>query len=153
MTEQIIDQLYATEPAYLWLGLAALLALLELIVPGVFLVWVAAAAALTGLLSLVIDVSLVIQLIMFGIFTMAAVWGARRWYKDHQVSSENPLLNDRAAQMVGASVTVVESITDTGGRIKFADGEWPARGPAMKKGSIAKVIAVEAGIVRIAPWE
>ena len=42
-----MDDFSISNPEYLWLGLAALLALAELFVPGVFLIWVAAAAAVT----------------------------------------------------------------------------------------------------------
>ena len=144
-----MDDLSISNPEYVWLGLAALLALAELFVPGVFLIWVAAAAALTGILSLFIDLTLAGQLTLFGLSTIIAVLGGRRWYLTHHVESENPLLNNRSAQLVGKTVTIVETISATSGRVKVADGEWPAKGPDMKKGGIAKVAAVEHGILRL----
>tara|TARA_R110000850_G_scaffold8619_4_gene31904 strand:+ start:3836 stop:4315 length:480 start_codon:yes stop_codon:yes gene_type:complete len=144
-----VDDFSISNPEYLWLGLAALLALAELFVPGVFLIWVAAAAAITGMLSLVIDLTVAGQLTVFGLSTILAVLGGRRWYLTHNVESENPLLNNRAAQLVGRTVTVVETISATSGRVKVGDGEWPAKGPDMEKGTIAKVAAVEGGILRL----
>lgn len=144
-----MDDFSISNPEYLWLGLAALLALAELFVPGVFLIWVAAAAAITGMLSLVIDLTVAGQLTVFGLSTILAVLGGRRWYLTHNVESENPLLNNRAAQLVGRTVTVVETISATSGRVKVGDGEWPAKGPDMEKGTIAKVAAVEGGILRL----
>ena len=144
-----MDDFSISNPEYLWLGLAALLALAELFVPGVFLIWVAAAAAITGILSLVIDLTVAGQLTVFGLSTILAVLGGRRWYLTHNVESENPLLNNRAAQLVGRTVTVVETISATSGRVKVGDGEWPAKGPDMEKGTIAKVAAVEGGILHL----
>ncbi len=144
-----MDEFSINNPEYLWLGLAALLALAELFVPGVFLIWVAAAAAVTGILSLFIDLTVAGQLTVFGLSTILAVLGGRRWYLTHNVESENPLLNNRSAQMVGRTVTVVESISATSGRVKVGDGEWPAKGPNMEKGTIAKVAAVEGGVLRL----
>ena len=144
-----MDDLSISNPEYVWLGLAALLALAELFVPGVFLIWVATAAAVTGILSLFIDLTLAGQLTLFGLSTIIAVLGGRRWYLTHHVESENPLLNNRAAQLVGKTVTIVETISATSGRVKVADGEWPAKGPDMKKGGIAKVAAVEHGVLRL----
>ncbi|WP_417593810.1 NfeD family protein [Parasphingorhabdus sp.] len=144
-----MDDLTLNNPEYLWLGLAALLALAELFVPGVFLIWVAAAAAVTGVLSLFIDMTFAGQLTVFGLATIAAVLGGRRWYLTHKVESENPLLNNRAAQLIGTTVTVVETVSSTSGRVKVGDGEWPAKGPDMEKGAIAKVAAVEGGILRL----
>lgn len=144
-----MDDFTISNPEYLWLGLAALLALAELFVPGVFLIWVAAAAAITGILSLFIDLTVAGQLTVFGLSTILAVLGGRRWYLTHDVESENPLLNNRSAQLVGRTVTVVEAISATSGRVKVGDGEWPAKGPNMEKGTIAKVAAVEAGVLRL----
>jgi len=148
-----MDDFTISNPEYVWLGLAALLALAELFVPGVFLIWVAAAAAVTGILSLFIDLTVAGQLTVFGLSTILAVLGGRRWYLTHNVESENPLLNNRAAQLVGRTVTVVEAISATSGRAKVGDGEWPAKGPPMEKGAIAKVAAVESGVLRLEALE
>ncbi|MEO9635051.1 MAG: NfeD family protein [Parasphingorhabdus sp.] len=144
-----MDDLTINNPEYVWLGIAALLALAELFVPGVFLIWVAAAAAVTGLLSLFIDLTIAGQLTAFGLSTVLAVLGGRRWYLTHDVKSENPLLNNRSAQLVGQTVTIVEAVSATSGRVKVADGEWPAKGADMKKGANAKVVAVEDGVLRL----
>ena len=148
-----MDDFSINSPEYVWLSLAALLALAELFVPGVFLIWVAAAAAVTGILSLFIDLTVAGQLTLFGLSTIFAVLGGRRWYLTHNIESENPLLNNRAAQLVGRTVTIVEAISATSGRVKVADGEWPAKGPDMEKGGIAKVAAVENGVLRLEALE
>jgi membrane protein implicated in regulation of membrane protease activity len=146
-----VDDFSISNPEYLWLGLAALLALAELFVPGVFLIWVAAAAAVTGILSLFIDLTVAGQLTVFGLSTILAVLGGRQWYLAHAVESENPLLNNRAAQLVGRTVTVVAAISATSGRVKVGDGEWPAKGPDMPIGTVAKVAAVESGVLLLEP--
>ena len=148
-----MDDFSINNPEYVWLSLAALLALAELFVSGVFLIWVAAAAAVTGILSLFIDLTVAGQLTLFGLSTIFAVLGGRRWYLMHNVESENPLLNDRAAQLVGKTVTIVETVSATSGRVKVADGEWPAKGPDMEKGTVAKVAAVENGVLRLQALE
>ena len=48
-----------------WLVFAALLAMGEVVIPGVFLIWVALAAALTGLVALAFPVSIPLQLLLF----------------------------------------------------------------------------------------
>tara|TARA_R110000765_G_scaffold375907_1_gene466601 strand:+ start:172 stop:651 length:480 start_codon:yes stop_codon:yes gene_type:complete len=148
-----MDDFSISNPEYVWLGIAALLALAELFVPGVFLIWVAAAAAVTGILSLFIDMTFAGQLTVFGLSTIAAVLGGRRWYLTHNVESESPLLNNRSAQLVGRTVTVVEAISATSGRVKVADGEWKAKGPDMEKGTVAKIAAVEGGVLRLEALE
>ncbi|QJB67929.1 NfeD family protein [Parasphingorhabdus halotolerans] len=140
-----MDDFSINNPEYVWLSLAALLALAELFVPGVFLIWVAAAAAVTGILSLFIDLTVAGQLTAFGVATIASVLGGRRWYLTNIVTSEDPLLNNKAARLIGTTVTVVSPVNATSGRVKVGDGEWPARGPALEKGETARIVDVANG--------
>ena len=140
-----MDDFSINNPEYVWLSLAALLALAELFVPGVFLIWVAAAAAVTGILSLFIDLTVAGQLTTFGVATIAAVLGGRRWYLTNAVTSEDPLLNNKAARLIGTTVTVVSPVNATSGRVKVGDGEWSARGPALEKGETARIVDVANG--------
>lgn len=142
-----MNDLISNDPEYVWLTLAALLALAEIFVPGVFLIWVAAAAAVTGIASAFIDLTLAGQLTLFGLSTIASVLFGRRWYLTNVVKSEDPLLNDRGARLIGTTVTVVKPVNATSGRVKVGDGEWSARGPALKKGATARIVDVADGIL------
>lgn len=135
------------DPLYLWLTLAAILFLAELIVPGVFLVWLAIAAAVTGLAGLIIPMNLVGQLTLFGIASIASVMLARRWYAAHADESDDPLLNDRRARLIGITVKVVQPVTPTSGRVKIGDSEWSARGPDLPVDATARIVDVEGGTV------
>ena len=59
------------DPQWAWLGAAALLAIAELIVPGVFLIFLAVAAALTGLVTLLTGAALPFQIVLFALFSNA----------------------------------------------------------------------------------
>ncbi|MFC4291909.1 NfeD family protein [Sphingorhabdus arenilitoris] len=145
----VIEAFLGLEGQWLWFILAALLAIIEIIVPGIFLVFIAMAAALTGLATLLIDISLPAQLILFAISSLIAVYGGKHWYNQQDVESSDPMLNNRSARMVGKTVTVVEPVDANGGRVRVGDGEWPARGPKMQPGEKARIAAVVGGIVEI----
>jgi len=68
-------------------------------VPGVFLIWIALAAAGTSVLALLTGIALPFQVMLFAILSMASVYAGRRWYAAHDVASDDPLLNDRAARL------------------------------------------------------
>src|SRR3546814_7114336 len=90
------------EAGWLWLILAVGLGIAELLAPGVFLIFLAIAAAITGVATLVLaDLSPVAQLASFGVWTAVAVLIGKRWYRDYPVESSDPLLNDRAARLIG----------------------------------------------------
>lgn len=142
-----MDNLIGENPEYLWLTLAAALALAEIFVPGVFLIWVAAAAAVTGIASFFIDLTFAGQLTLFGLLTIAAVLLGRRWYLTNVVKSQDPLLNNKAARLIGTTVTVLEPVNATSGRVKVGDSVWPGRGPAMAIGDTARIVDVANGVL------
>ncbi len=133
-----------------WLTAAIVLGIAELVVPGSFLIWIAAAAALTGAAALLLDVPLAGQFILFALFSVASVWLGRRFY-GNAVPSGDPLLNDRAARLIGETVVVVEAIRDGRGRVKVGDGVWPARGPDADVDARVKVTGADGACLRVEP--
>jgi inner membrane protein len=75
----------------------------------------------------------------------------RRWYRDYPVATSDPLLNDRAARLVGTVVTVEEAIRDGRGRVRVGDGAWPATGPDAAAGERVRVLAVRGGTISVEP--
>ncbi|MGF1550050.1 MAG: NfeD family protein [Sphingomonadaceae bacterium] len=138
------------DPAWWWLIGALLLAILELFVPGVFLVWIAAAAALTGVVALT-GVPITVQFALFALFSLLCVYFGKRVYDRNPVASADPFLNDRAARLVGETVLVIDPIEHGRGRVKVGDSVWPARGPDMATGVAARVVAVEQGCLVVEP--
>ena len=128
-------------PGLSWLILAAVLAITELLVPGIFLVFVAAGAAVTGVVTLIIpDFALTFQVMVFVVASSAAVALGRRWYINNPVPSADPLLNDRVARLIGEVVTVVEPISAGKGKVRVGDGEWLASGPDAPVGTHVRIV-------------
>nr|WP_245824642.1 NfeD family protein [Sphingomonas azotifigens] len=139
-------------PPLLWLLAAALLGIAELVVPGVFLVFLAIAAAITGTIALLFpDLPAGGQLLGFALWSAVAVLIGKRWYRDFPVATADPLLNDRVARLVGAVVTVVEPVSDHGGRVRVGDGEWPARGPDAPAGARVRITGADGATLRVEP--
>ena len=112
-------------PAGWWLIAAAALAIAELAAPGVFLVFLALAAGITGLALLALpDLPLAAQIASFAAWSVVSVMIGRRWYKDYPIASEDALLNDRAARLIGETVTVevaIEHGAKDGHLVDYAD--------------------------------
>lgn len=130
--------------AGVWLVAALALGLAELVAPGVFLVFVAVAAAITGLMLLALpDLPVIGQLAAFAAWSGVAVAVGRRWYADNPVATDDALLNDRAARLIGQVVTVTAAIEHGHGRVRVGDGAWPARGPETPVGALVRIVAVD----------
>ena len=133
-----------------WLIAAVLLGAAELVVPGVFLVFLAAAAAITGgFLLLFPELPIPAQLLSFAAWSAIAVLIGRRWYSDNRPESSDPLLNDRVARLLGETVTVTQAIDGGTGRVRVGDGEWLARGPDTPAGARVIVVGVDGGVLRV----
>ena len=132
-----------------WLVAALVLGIAELLVPGVFLIFLAIAAAITGLASYVLpDLPPVAQVVAFALWSVVTVLIGRRWYRDYPVEGD-ARLNDPAGRMLGEIVIVDTELRQGRGRVRIGDGSWPATGPDLPQGATARIVAVEGGLVTV----
>lgn len=133
----------ALEAYWWWLIGALLLGIAEILAPGFFLIWMAAAAALVGIVAFLFGIGGVAQACLFAVAAVAAVYAARRWMQTNPMPSSDPMLNDRIARMVGETVTVIEPILGGRGRVKVGDGVWNATGPDTPLGAQVRITGAE----------
>nr|WP_253201042.1 NfeD family protein [Sphingomonas quercus] len=98
----------------------------------------------TGTLTLASGVALVPQLGLFAVVTVLSVLVARRWTTE-VLPDETLMLNDPAARLIDSIVIVEETVNADHGRVRVADGTWPARGDPARPGDKVRVVAVENG--------
>lgn len=139
---------FSQQAGFVWLIVAAVLAIAELALPGVYLTFLALGAAATGLLAILFpEFGAIPQFISFAAWSTVFVLIGKRWYGANPVPSSDPDLNNRSARMIGQSVTVVSAIANGTGRVRVGDGEWPATGPDLETGSRARIVEVRGGVV------
>ena len=139
------------EPGWLWMIGGVLLLIAEIIAPGFFLVFIGAAAIAAGLFTLLFDLGLAGQLTLFAIYAVVAVMLGRKVYANAAVDAGDPLLNDRAARLVGRSVTVIEDVDQHAGRVRVGDSEWSARGGPGRVGERVRITGVEGNCLLVEP--
>lgn len=136
----------------IWLAAAILLGAAELVVSGVFLVFLAIAAAMTGLSVLALPIlPPAAQLLSFAIWSTLSIMIGRRWYADFPVATADPLLNDRGARLIGDLVTVIEPMTGGEGRVQVADGVWSAIGADAAVGQQLRITGIRDGKLLVEP--
>ncbi|TMJ19086.1 MAG: NfeD family protein [Alphaproteobacteria bacterium] len=138
-------------PHWWWLIAAGLLAILEIFAPGIFLIWIAIAAAVTGVILSMVDLSFPVQAVIFAVLAFASVFAGRLYYARNPVPNEDPNLNARAARLIGKTVTVEQAIENGAGRVRVGDGVWNARGPDLPAGSHAQIVAADGTCLHILP--
>ena len=137
------------DPGWLWLIGGVLLLIAEVIAPGFFLVFIGAAAILTGLFAVLFGFGLAPQLALFALYAVIAVLIGRRFYANQSSDSADPLLNDRAARLVGKVVTVVEAVDEHGGRVRVGDSEWSARGGPAASGERVRITGIDGNCLKV----
>jgi inner membrane protein len=129
----ILDWIREVGP-WSWMVLGVILLALEIVVPGVFLLWIGVAAILTGALSLQLwgweSWIWQVQVLVFLALSLAAVFVGRRIMRSRGDDSDQPLLNRRAEQLVGRTATLSEAIVEGRGRVRLGDTMWRISGRA-----------------------
>src|SRR5688500_20165191 len=97
----------------------------------------------TGLFTVLFDLGTAAQLALFVLYSLLAVMLGRRFYANRTSDSSDPLLNDRAARLVGKVVTVVEAVDDHNGRVRVGDSEWSARGGPADAGERVRITGID----------
>lgn len=128
-----------------WWLLGLLLLAAELVMPGVFLVWIGAAAIVIGALSLLLwETSFWVwqlQALVFAVLAVVATLAGRRFLSNGNAVTDQPLLNQRTASLVGRTATLHEPITEGRGRIRLDDTFWPVMGPDLPAGTRVRISA------------
>ena len=134
-----------------WMILAAILFTLELLSPGIFLMWFGLAAVATGLIAFGYDVSWQWQLLWFCALSLASVLLAAKYLRRNPLASERPLLNQRALQLIGQSFDLIDPIVNGRGSIKSGDTIWRVEGPELPKGARITVIGADGTVLKVTP--
>ncbi len=135
------------DPHWAWLALGLVLAVGEMTIPGVFLIWMAGAAVITGLVTWIVPLSVPLQVVLFAVLSMAAVFIGRNWLRANPIIAADPMMNDRGGRAVGETVLVTTVIEGGEGRVKLGDSEWIAKGPDAEPGTRMRVTAHDGSIL------
>lgn len=128
-----------------WWVLGAVLLILEVTAPGVFFVWLALAAFALGLVVFVVPIlPVAVQLLLFAILAVVAVFVGRRYVGRLALGgNEGDTLNTGASRLVGRTVTVTTPIVNGVGRVRVGDSDWRATGPDTEAGKSVLIVAAD----------
>jgi len=146
-----VSEFFGLDPRWSWLALGLVLAAAEMVVPGFFLIWLAVAAVLVGLLAFALPIAPAVQIVIFAVAAFALVLAARRWIGAGTVKAADPLMNDRGGRLVGELVDVTQAISGGKGRVRQGDGEWLARGPDVPAGTRVRVVGHDGAVLIVEP--
>lgn len=126
-----------------WWILAVALIIVEILLPTFFALWLAIAAALTGLLLLIFPaLGWEWQLLLFALFSVVSIVAWRRYYQKHPIKTDEPMLNRRGEGYVGRELTLSQPIIDGIGKIRLDDSTWKVQGQDCPVGTRVRITAL-----------
>ena len=141
----MLERIFAELGPWNWMALGFALLILEILAPGVFLLWIGLAALIVGALSLMLwEAAFWVwqaQVVTFLALALVCALAGKKILGTRGVETDQPLLNRRGDQLVGRVATLTEPITDGRGRIKIGDTVWRVSGPDLPAGTKVRVKA------------
>ena len=133
-----------------WFAVGLFLAVFEMIFPGAAMLWIGAAAMVTGVIVWLFPaIDWKWQIIMFGLLGIAAVMLSRRIFGRSRTESSDPTLNHRSEQLIGRVTTLESAIENGEGRAKIGDSSWMVTGPDLPAGTKVRVTGADGPTLQV----
>lgn len=139
-----LSDLFHNAP-FVWFLIGVVFALLELLIPGLILIFFAFGALLTSLLCLAVDVNVALQIVIFVVISVSSLVLFRKRLKSRFFQNKKDKFQSDDDEFSGQRVTVVEEISVAKeGKVEFKGAMWTATSDCeLKKGDMAEIIGKE----------
>lgn len=131
-------------PAWLWILAGLILMGLELVLSGIFLLWLGLAAMVTGLVVALAPMPWPLQVLLASGLAVAFVLFASR-----RAKAPASTLNRGAQGLIGREFPLDAPIAGGEGRVRFDDTIWRVAGPDAPAGTRVRVVGVEGTVLRV----
>ncbi|MBV9200327.1 MAG: NfeD family protein [Alphaproteobacteria bacterium] len=139
-------------PYWYWAVLGAVFAVIEVAVPAMVCIWLAAAALGVAAISWRYPgLAWEHQALIFAALAVASVALGRTAVGRPKTSESERRLNRRAESYVGRMFTLDGAIVDGRGRLRVDDTVWLVAGPDLPAGTRVRVTGTENTLLRVEP--
>ncbi|MFB6317344.1 NfeD family protein [Saccharicrinis sp. FJH54] len=134
------------QPHIIWFLVGIVLLLLELAIPGIFVIFFGAGAIITAVASYIFDIDINVQILVFVISSVILLFALRRWLKrkffDKTGEKDNTLEDEFIGKRAVAETAFKKGQT---GKVTFKGTSWSARcaDSDVKKDDILTIIDKE----------
>jgi membrane protein implicated in regulation of membrane protease activity len=139
-------------PYWYWAVLGAVLGVIEIAVPAMVCIWLAAAALGVAAISWRYPgLAWEHQALIFAALAIASVALGRTAFSHTRASASGRHLNRRGESYIGRMFTLDGAIIDGRGRLRVDDTVWLVAGPDLPAGTRVRVTGAENTLLRIEP--
>lgn len=136
---------------WIWIIAGVFIAGLEILVPGVFLLWLGLGALATGVLLLLLpDMSLAWQLLVFALSMLTSISLGFYVQRNSRLGPSAALMNRELYAMIGQRYVAITDFQAGQGRIRVADSSYHVLGDdSIRTGDKVEVSAIEGNTLRV----
>lgn len=139
-------------PYWYWAVLGAAFGVIEIAVPAMVCIWLAAAALAVAAISWRYPgLSWEYQGLVFAVMAVASVALGRTAFVRTKSSEGGTHLNRRAESYIGRMFTLDGAIVDGRGRLRIDDSVWQVAGPDLPAGTRVRVTGAENTLLHVEP--
>lgn len=147
----MIWKIVAEFGAWSWWIAGFLLLVLEVVLPGVFFLWIGLAALVVGTAALLTSIAWQTQIIAFAVMALFfAVLGRRIYARFGGKNDGGRMLNQRAEQYIGQIYRLQDGLVNGEGRVMIGDTYWLVHGPdGLPAGAEVKVKGLQGTVLLV----
>lgn len=149
MTLATIQQAFeALGAAWSWVIGGLVLATAEILVPGIFLIWLGLAALATGLVTAAFPLPWQGQTLLFAALAVILA-GVATALQRRRAARQGSGLNRADRGLIGREAVLEAPIVEGTGRVRFDDTLWRVTGPDLPAGRRVRVIGISGTVLRV----
>lgn len=136
-----------------WISLGLFLLLLEILGAGGFLLGMGLAALVLGaVLALIPELTWQLQFAVFAVLSLLLSVLYWRYFRPINEKTEEPLLNNRIASLMGRKVKLLHAIEDGRGKVQIADALWTVSCAIdMPEGTTVEIVGATDMVLAVEP--
>jgi membrane protein implicated in regulation of membrane protease activity len=140
--EKHLDMDILSDPAVIWFLIGLGLLLLELVLPGLVILFFGAGAWVTALVCAFSDISLNLQILIFLVASLLGLVLLRKYLKNRFFSRKESETQDQLEEFIGHKAKAVTDFKDGIGKVEFKGTRWSARSSeAVSKGQWLTIVS------------
>lgn len=125
--EKHLDMDILSDPAVIWFLIGLGLLLLELVLPGLVILFFGAGAWVTALVCAISDINLNVQILIFLVASLLGLVLLRKYLKNRFFSRKEAETQDQLEEFIGRKAKAVNDFKDGIGKVEFKGTRWSAR--------------------------
>lgn len=116
-----------SDPAVVWFLVGLGLLLLELVIPGLVILFFGAGAWVTALVCAITNINLNVQILIFLVASLLGLVLLRKYLKNRFFSKKDEEAQDQLEEFIGKKAQAVDTFSKGEGRVEFKGTRWSAR--------------------------